>query len=135
LDSFKVRAQVDEHFLTRLKAGQRATFELNGQEYSLLVVSILPQVRNGQFLVDLSFTSQVPASDIRRGQTLQLRIALGDQKEALLLPAGGFHQSSGGQFAYLLYVDNKAWKRQVVLRPQIPRLIVVIEGLSQGDRV
>ncbi len=135
LDSFKVRAQVDEHFLTRLKAGQRASFDLSGKQHALQVVRVLPEVTDGQFSVDLSFTSRVPASDIRRGQTLQLRIALGEQKAALLLPAGGFYQSSGGQFVYVVDHANKARKKTVVLGRQNPRMIEVISGLEKADRV
>jgi len=135
LDSFKVRAQVDEHFLTRLKAGQKASFELNGKTYDLLVFSVLPQVNGGQFAVDLSFVSAIPSEEIIRGQTLQLRIALGEQKKALLLAAGGFYSSSGGQYVYVVDASNKARKRAVVLGRQNPRMIEVIEGLEAGEKV
>jgi HlyD family secretion protein len=135
LDSFKVRAQVDEHFLTRLKAGQIASFELNGKQYELLVYRVLPQVNGGQFAVDLSFTSAIPAEALLRGQSLQLRIALGEQKKAMLLPAGGFYSSSGGQYVYVVDEQDQARKRAVVLGRQNPRMIEVIDGLEAGEKV
>ncbi len=135
LDSFKVRAQVDEHFLTRLKAGQHASFELNGQHYKLLVFRVLPQVSDGQFAVDLSFTDKLPAEALLRGQTLQLRIVLGEKKKTLLLPAGGFYSSSGGQYVYVVNKQNEARKRAVVLGRQNPRMIEVISGLEAGEQV
>lgn len=135
LDSFKVRAQVDEHFLTRLKAGQQAHFELNGRRFDLVVYRVLPQVSGGQFAVDLSFTSSVPAEAMLRGQTLQLRIALGEQKKTLLLPAGGFYSSSGGQYVYVVNKQNEARKRAVVLGRQNPHMIEVIDGLEAGEQV
>lgn len=135
LDSFKVRAQVDEHFLTRLKAGQLASFDLNDQRFDMLVYRVLPQVSGGQFAVDLSFTSALPAEAMLRGQTLQLRIALGEQKKALLLPAGGFYSSSGGQYVYVIDNHNEARKRAVVLGRQNPRMIEVVDGLEVGEKV
>lgn len=135
LDSFKVRAQVDEHFLTRLQAGQKASFELNGERYDLEVFRVLPQVSGGQFAVDLSFIGSLPTQALLRGQTLQLRIALGDQQKALLLPAGGFYSSSGGQYVYVLTGNQQARKRAVILGRQNPRMIEVLSGLEAGENV
>ena len=91
LDGYKVRAYIDEYYISRVNQGQTATCELTGQTYQLVLKKVYPEVRNGQFEVDLEFTGEVP-QDIRRGQTLQIKLALGDLTEAILLARGGFYQ-------------------------------------------
>ncbi len=134
-DGYKVRAEIDEYYLARVRAGQSAGCELAGQSYSLLLKKVYPQVRNGQFEVDLEFTGAVPPG-IQRGQSLQLKLALGDLSQAVLLPRGGFYQSTGGNWAFVLDPDGKyAVRRPIRLGRQNTDFFEVLEGLRPGEKV
>jgi HlyD family secretion protein len=135
LDGFKVRAEIDEHYLARLEIGLQGEFDLAGDHYRLKVTKIYPEVRAGRFEVDLEFTGEAPP-DLRRGQTLQIRLELGDLTESVLLARGGFYQKTGGRWVYV--VDDAgevAVKREIKLGQQNPRMFEVLEGLEPGERV
>jgi HlyD family secretion protein len=118
-DGFKVRAPIDEHYITRIQAGLRGPFELAG----------------GRFEVDLEFTGPEPTG-IRRGQSLQIRLELGDLGEALLLPTGGFFQKTGGNWVYRVNPEtNEATQQPIRLGRQNPEYYEVLEGLRPGDQV
>lgn len=134
-ESYKVRVPVDEHFITQVAIGQTARTTVDGQDYDLMVSMVYPEVREGRFEVDLAFVSDPPA-DIRRGQSLRLRLELGDPEQALLLARGGFFQTTGGTWAYVLADDERrAVRRPIRLGRQNPRFYEVTEGLRPGDRV
>ena len=83
----------------------------------------------------MDFVGQVPA-DIRRGQTLQVRVQLGDSSNALLLSRGGFFQDTGGNWAFVLDPGGEfAEKRNIRLGRRNPEYFEVLEGLSVGERV
>lgn len=135
LNGFKVRAHIDEHYISRIFAGQQGVFTFNGKDYALEVKKIFTQVANGQFQVDLAFRKAVPAG-IRRGQTLQVRLALSDQRQAVLVPKGGFYQKTGGNWVFKLSEDGrKAYRADIRLGRQNPDFYEVLEGLEPGDRV
>jgi HlyD family secretion protein len=135
LDGFKVRAEIDEHYLNRVQIGQRGTFEQEGGELGLLVKKVYPEVREGRFEVDLLFEGAPPAG-IKRGQTLQVRLELGALEEAVLLPRGGFYQKTGGNWAYVLDPEGtQASRRPIRLGRQNPLFFEVLEGLEPGERV
>lgn len=135
LDSFKVRVDIDEHYIARIEIGKSGEFEFAGESYDLEIKKIYPEVVNGRFGVDMYFTGRVPQG-IRRGQTLHIRLALGDLSEAMLLARGGFYQTTGGQWVYLLDESgNYAIRRDVRLGRQNPRFFEVLEGLKPGDKV
>lgn len=135
LDSLKVRCPIDEHYIVRIKEGKYASFEFGGKIYRLKVSKIFPEVRDGRFDVDLVFTGDMPAQ-IRRGQTLHIRLELGNLEEAVLLARGGFYQDTGGQWVYLLDESGLfAVKQAVTLGRQNPELFTVLEGLKPGDKV
>jgi HlyD family secretion protein len=134
LQGFKITAPVDEFYLTRLRKDQVAQFKLDGKTYALRVAKIYPEVRDGKFDVDLHFDSLTTLDGLRRGQSLQLRLALGDSSEALLLSNGGFFQDTGGNWVFVLNGD-KATRRDVHLGRRNPELIEVLDGLQPGDRV
>jgi HlyD family secretion protein len=135
LDGYKVRVPVDEHYITRVAPGQAARTTVDGQDYDLMVMTVYPEVRDGRFEVDMVFTSAPPAT-IRRGQSLRLRLELGDPEQALLLARGGFYQTSGGNYAYVLTEDgSRAVRRPIRLGRQNPQFYEVTEGLRPGDRV
>ena len=136
VDSYKIRAQIDEFYIERVHPGQTASTQpLGGQEYRLEVSRVYPEVQNGRFEVDLRFLDEQPES-IRRGQSIRLRLELGSPEEALLLSRGGFYQSTGGNWAYVLTADGDAAVRQPIrLGRQNPNHFEVLEGLQPGDRV
>jgi len=135
LDGFKVSAPVDEHFITRVQLDQPAHFKIGTQAYTVHLNKIYPEVVNGQFRVELGFKEDEPV-DIRRGQTLHLRLELGSSTEATLLRRGGFYQDTGGQWVYVLDEGGvSASKREVKLGRQNQDFYEVLEGLKPGDKV
>lgn len=135
LDGFKVRINIDEHYITRINIGQEGEFTLAGKDYGLIIQKVYPEVINGRFQVDMIFQGEEPEG-IRRGQTLRIRLELGDLSEAILLARGGFFQRTGGQWVYVL--DNNeefAIKREIRLGRQNPDVFEVIEGLEPGEQV
>lgn len=135
VDQFKVVAQIDEFYVSRVMPEQLATFTLNGQSYQVRVIKVYPQITNGTFEVDLVFTTQEP-SNIRRGQTLQMELTLGDAMESLLLPVGGFMQDTGGNWVFVLNADgDEAYRRDITTGRRNNRFVEVTGGLEPGDRV
>ncbi len=135
LEGFKVRAAVDEYHLPRIQRGLRGEFDLAGHNYQLIADKIFPEIQNGRFDVDLFFTDTEPTG-IRRGQTLHIRLELGNLNEAILLARGGFYQKTGGQWVYVLDDNGKiANKRNIRLGMQNPQMFEVLEGLKPGEQV
>jgi HlyD family secretion protein len=135
LDSYKMRVLVDEHYITRISRGLPADFDFAGHKNTLRIKKVYPEVSNGTFAVDMEFTSQIP-EQIRIGQTARIHLELGESEDALLLPRGGFYQSTGGQWVYVLDPSGSyASKHKVRMGRQNPRYYEVLEGLSAGDKV
>ncbi|TMU55196.1 efflux RND transporter periplasmic adaptor subunit [Flagellimonas algicola] len=135
LTDFKIEAEIDEHYIDRVKRELSATLERNGNEYGLRVRKVYPEVRNGRFQVDLVFTGEKPET-IRTGQSYNIRLQLGASNEALLLPKGGFFQSTGGQWVFVVNEnENEALKRNIRIGKQNSRYFEVLEGLQPGERV
>jgi HlyD family secretion protein len=134
-ERFKLSVMIDEFYVTRTREGQYAEFTLSDQSYELRVAKVYPQIVNGQFEVDMEFVSAAPP-DIRRGQTLQIRVQLGDASDALLLPRGGFFQDTGGNWAFVLDDTGEfAYKREIKLGRRNPEYFEVLEGLEEGDQI
>ena len=134
-DNFKLRANIDEFYLGRVDLGQTASFERGGRDYAMKIAKIYPDVENGQFEIDLVFLDQTPA-DIRRGQTIQTKLTLGDASKALLIPNGAFYQDTGGNWLFVVGPDGQqATKRSVRLGRRNSRFIEVIDGLELGEKV
>ncbi len=135
LDNYKVTANIDEHYLGRVKVGQNGTFPSGGTNYKVEVVKVFPEVINNQFEVELAFKDSVPRGS-RRGQSLNIRLALSNSVEALLVPRGGFYSSTGGKWIYVLDAEKKkAYKREIKLGRQNPDFIEVKNGLEPGEEV
>jgi len=135
LDSFKVRAAIDEHYLPRIEVGLQGEFTFAGKTYRLASEKIFPEIREGRFNVDLRFINDSPP-EIRRGQTLHVRLQLGGPSQALLLARGGFYQKTGGQWVFVTDESGKtAVKRAIRLGRQNPEVFEVLEGLELGERV
>ncbi len=135
LDGFKVRVSIDEHYITRIQVGQVGEATYSEQTYRLIIDKIYPEVAGGLFEVDMDFEGEGPEA-IRRGQTLQVRIELGDLSNAILLARGGFYQKTGGQWVYVVDQSGSyAIKRSIKLGRQNPQFFEVLEGLEPGDQV
>jgi HlyD family secretion protein len=135
LSGFKVRVDIDEHYISRIYNGLIGEFTFNGKNYQLSIHKVYTQVTNGKFQVDMKFEGEV-AKEIRRGQTLQIRLALSDETQALLLARGGFYQQTGGNWVFKLNEDGSvAYRVDVQLGRQNPEYYEVLSGLAPGDKV
>ena len=135
LSGFKVRVDIDEHYITRIFQGLRGDFTLADKTYKLEIKKIFTQVTNGRFQVDMQFIDEAPQG-IRRGQTLQIRLSLSDETQAVLVPKGGFFQQTGGNWIFKLSEDgSKAYKVDIQLGRQNPDYYEVLSGIKPGDKV
>lgn len=135
LEGFKYRAAIDEHYIARIELGRTGQYEFAGQTGKLEVKQIYPEVRDNRFEVDMEFVGKEPQG-IRRGLTLHVKLELGDVDESLLLPRGGFEQTTGGNWVYVLdEAENIATKRRIKVNRYNPDFYEVLEGLQPGERV
>lgn len=135
LDNFKVVAEVDEHYIDRIRRGLEATFERQDKTYNLKTKKVYPEVREGRFEIDLNFDGEQP-DNLRTGQTYHIKLELGQPVEAVLLARGGFFQSTGGQWVYVLDASGtKANKREIRIGRYNPLYYEVLEGLEPGEQV
>ena len=135
LSGFKVRVDVDEHYISRIYAGLEGQYRLADTTYTLTIQKVYTQVSGGRFAVDMLFQGKSPET-IRRGQTLQIRIALGDETDAMIIPRGGFYQQTGGNWIFKVSKDGKkAYRMPIRIGRQNPDYYEVLEGLEPGDRV
>ena len=135
ISGYKVRVDVDEHYISRIYAGQQGSFNFDGKKYTLEIKKVYTQVANGRFQVDMTFLEEAPEK-IRRGQTLQIRVALSQEKEAVLIPKGGFFQETGGNWIFKVSEDGSiAYKTDIQLGSQNTEYYEVLSGLEPGDQV
>jgi HlyD family secretion protein len=135
LSGFKVRADIDEHYISRIITGLYGIFTFANKDYKLVTKKIFTQVTNGRFQVDMEFVGEVPKG-IRRGQTLQIRLAFSDEVEAVQVAKGGFYQQTGGNWIFKVSDDGKrAYKVDIQLGRQNPDYYEVLSGLKPGDKV
>ncbi len=136
IDGFKVRVDIDEHYISRIYTGLMGEFTFADKNYKLEIKKIYTQVNaNGTFQVDMEFVGEVPQG-IRRGQTLQILLALSEEKQALLLAKGGFFQQTGGNWVFKLNeAGNAAYKVDVQFGLTNPDYYEVLKGLNPGDKV
>jgi len=135
IDSNKVRASIDEHYIARVLPGQKGEFTFAGNSYHLIIKTVFPQVTNGRFEVDMHFVGKVP-NGVRRGQTLQIKLELGELSEALTVDRGGFYQTTGGQWIFVIDESGSyAIRRSIKLGRQNTNAFEVIEGLNRGEKV
>ncbi len=135
LDSYKIEAQIDEHYIDRISAGLEATFERQSERYQAQIRKVFPEVRDGKFKADFKFVGQQP-ENIRSGQTYYLNLQLGQPVEAVLIPRGSFYQKTGGKWIYVVSDDgSKAERRDIRIGRQNPQYYEVVEGLVPGEKV
>ena len=135
LTSFKVVAKIDEHYIDKVRTGLTAILERQGQEFELKIRKVHPDVREGSFVVEMIFVSEMP-ENMRTGQTYYARLQLGNPKESILLPRGNFFQETGGQWIFVISADGKsANKRFIKIGRQNPKYYELLEGLEPGEKV
>jgi HlyD family secretion protein len=135
LDSYMLKVDVDEHYIARITRNLKGECEFSGNQFPGHITKIYPEVRNGRFTVDMIFDSIIPPN-IRIGQTSRIRLELGESQMAILIPRGGFYQSTGGQWIYVVDQSGKfATKRSIRINRQNPRHYEVVDGLKPGERV
>jgi HlyD family secretion protein len=135
LDGFKVRVDVDEHYISRIYPNQTGTFTFAGKEYKLKIKKIFTQVTAGRFQVDMEFDGEEPKG-IRRGQTLQIVLSLSDETQAIVVPRGAFFQQTGGNWIFKVAENGKtAYRIPIQLGRQSIDQYEVLEGLNPGDKV
>ena len=133
--TYKVEAQIDEHYIDRVIAGLEATFERQGETYSTVIRKVYPEVRDGKFKADFKFDGEQP-DNIRAGQTYYLNLQLGQPEEAVIIPRGTFYQKTGGKWIYVVNKEgSKAVKREIRIGRQNPQYYEVLEGLEPGEKV
>ena len=135
LDSYKIEAFVDEHYIDRVVAGLQARFERQDESYETVIRKVYPEVRDGKFKTDFKFNGEQPAN-IRTGQTYYLNLQLGQPEEAVMIPRGTFYQKTGGRWIYVVSPDgSSAVKRPIRIGRQNPQYYEVLEGLEPGEKV
>jgi HlyD family secretion protein len=135
LTSYKVTAQIDEHYIDRVRTQLTATLDRQGNEFDLVVRRVYPEVRNGTFEIDMIFADSMP-DNIRTGQTYYTSLQLGQPKVSVLVPIGGFFQETGGQWIYVLDPSESfAIKRTISIGRKNPKYYEVLDGLTPGEKV
>ena len=133
--TYKVEAQIDEHYIDRVVEGLQATFERQGETFSTVIRKVYPEVREGKFKADFKFDGEQP-DNIRSGQTYYLNLQLGQPEEAVIIPRGTFYQKTGGKWIYVVNKEGtKAVKREIRIGRQNPQYYEVLEGLEPGEKV
>ena len=134
-ESYKIEAQIDEHYIDRVNAGLSATFERQNETFDAVVRKVYPEVRGGKFQTDFRFSEEQP-ENIRTGQTYYLNLQLGQSESAILIPRGTFYQKTGGKWIYVVSPEGgKAVKREIRIGRQNPQFYEVLEGLEPGEKV
>ena len=135
LSAYKVTAMVDEHYIDRIVTGLTASFMRQENNYDMLLRKVYPEVRDGKFRVDLTFSGELP-DNIRTGQTYNLNLKLGQPVETVYIPRGAFFQKTGGRWIYVVDESGKkAHRREIRIGRQNPQYYEVLEGLSKGEKV
>ena len=135
LNDFKIVAEVDEHYIDRVRRGLSGSFTRNDKSYHQVTKKVYPEVRDGRFKVDLIFDGESPEK-LRTGQTYHIKLELGQPVDAILLPRGGFFQSTGGQWVFVLDESGDfATKRNIKIGRQNSQYFEVLDGLEAGEKV
>ena len=135
LDSYKIEAKLDEHYIDRVTTGLEARFERQESSFTAVIRKVYPEVRDGKFKADFKFKGEEP-ENIRTGQTYYLNLQLGQPEQALLIPRGTFYQKTGGKWIYVVNAEgSEAHRRQIRIGRQNPKYYEVLEGLEPGEKV
>ena len=135
LNGYKLIAKVDQYYISKLREQIRGNVNTINNSYDVIISKILPEVVSGQFQVELTFANDSINTDLKRGMSLQTKVFLSNNSQAILLPKGSFYQSTNGDWIFVLNSENKAVKREVKIGRENPFYYEVIEGLHEGDKV
>lgn len=134
MDGYKISAKVDEYYISKLQTAQSGSIESNGETYDVMISKVLPEVKDGQFQVDLVFKNKFP-ENLRMGMSFSIKLFLSESSESLLIPKGSFYQETAGKWIFILEGENKAVRRNIQLGRENPIYYEVISGLKSGDKV
>ena len=134
LDGYKLVANVDEYYISKLREGISGTVSVNAKNYNIKLSKVFPEIVNGQFKIELFFEKKT-ISAAKRGMSLKTKMFLSGKSKALLLPKGLFYQNTNGRWIFVLDSDNKAVKRNIKIGRENPFYYEVLEGLKEGDKV
>lgn len=135
LDSYKIEALIDEHYIDRVSAGLSATFERQNETFDAVIRKVYPEVRDGKFKADFRFSGEQP-HNIRTGQTYYLNLQLAQPEKAILIHRGTFYQKTAGKWIYVVVPEGgKAVRREIRIGRQNPQFYEVLEGLEPGEKV
>lgn len=134
MDGYKLTAKVDEYYISRLQPAHSGTIEFEGKTYDVMISKILPEVKDGQFQVDLVFKNKFP-DNLKMGMSFSIKLFLSESTESLLIPKGAFYQETAGKWVFVLNGDKKAVRRNIKIGRENPIYYEVIEGLKIGDKV
>ena len=135
LDSYKIEAQIDEHYIDRVTPGLSATFQRQNDSYGAVIRKVYPEVRDGKFKADFKFEGETP-DNVRSGQTYYLNLQLGQPENAVLVPRGTFYQKTGGKWIFVVAPEGgRAVRREIRIGRQNPQYYEVLEGLNPGEKV
>lgn len=134
MDGYKISAKVDEYYISKLQTAQSGSIESNGETYDVMISKVLPEVKDGQFQVDLVFKNKFP-ENLRMGMSFSIKLFLSESSESLLIPKGSFYQETAGKWIFILEGENKAIRRNIQLGRENPIYYEVISGLKSGDKV
>ncbi len=135
MDAFLISAPIDQYYLNRVYADQKAVSDLSGTSYNTSIAKVFPAVEAGQFEVHLKFDSTRAPSNLRRGQNARVKLELSAKEQAVMIKRGGFFQSTGGKYVYVVDNDGRAVRREIQLGSQNPEYIKVLSGLEEGELV
>ncbi|OCK42335.1 hypothetical protein BA195_11980 [Tenacibaculum soleae] len=135
LDGYKLVANVDEYYISKLKKGIKGSVSANNENYKIALSKIYPEIKSGQFKVELLFEKDTLSNNIKRGMSLKSKVFLSGKTKALLIPKGLFYQSTNGKWVFVLDFDNKAVKRNIKIGRENPFYYEVLEGLKEGDKI
>jgi membrane fusion protein, multidrug efflux system len=69
------------------------------------------------------------------GQYVRIRLAIGTEPDALMVPEAALGSSQLGKYVYVVGEGNKVDQRLVSLGPSDGGLVAVLKGVSEGERV
>lgn len=134
-NEYKLVVRLDEFYLNQVQPEMAVNVMLDSGSVHAKVSKIDSRVSQSQFQIEVALPSG--QSDIKRGQSIDIELMLGGNKEnAVLLKRGAFFTSSGGNWVYVLSHDGKtAQRRDIRLGKKNQDYYEVLDGLTPGEQV
>ena len=134
-NEYKLVVRLDEFYLNQVQRDMAVMIELDDDVITAKVSKIDSRVQQSQFQIEVDLPSNTKS--IKRGQSIDLELMLGNNKnDALLLNRGAFFTNSGGNWVYVIEKgSDKALRRDIRLGKKNQHYFEVLEGLKAGDQV